>query len=210
MEYSEFKDMFDRAFEERINQSILTIDEDVADEIGLDGVSCYFQEIANLLSLLNIELSEVDYKLNLSSSYVVLASMIEHATALELIDGEDDWDDIAAYFYRRGEEFAGQGPTDDLKVVTEDQLKWTNVIDVLNRTVLLNSRVMSEDEFTIDEKILLVRMLVLMLRNRRVIDYKHQWVKALLVSLDEDWRIHGGGFGGGMGGGSNPWSSPRG
>jgi len=208
MEYSEFKKLFNAAFDERINESIEST-ADFRDELGLSEVAAYFDSVSDLITILGHELEGVDYRLDLSSAYFLMSAMIEHAADLGLIDGGDDWENISAYFAARGDEFSGQGSATRVSNVTENRLKWTNLIDILNRTIHLNSAEMIKDgEFTIDEKILLVRMLVIKLRNRRVLDYKDLWVKDLLMALDDDWRNHGGGFGSGTGGGSKPWSHP--
>ena len=181
--------------------------EERTDNIGLLAVADYSQLVSDIISLIDFELESNGYEMNVSYAYTLICRIIDFAIEAGVID-YDDWEDVYNLFESRADEFASI-TTWPLGVVPDDITKWSGIIDFATRSLALNYRVYKKDGFTSDEKVMTIRTLLHVLRNRGLVDRNAPWVSELFQSLDEDWKVLGGGFGNNMGTGTNPWSGGR-
>lgn len=194
------RDIFDEWFEENIENWISkAVDRSAGwegeipggDEVGLIGASDFFHFVASYLDDLDTMLEGRKHKISLAGAYDVLAFTIEWLSERGLID---EWDDVLDLFKQRVDEFAA-GPEYEIKDIGEDISKFAAFLyDVLWSWKLNTEGFTRDGDFSDAEKIQTIRATLLLLRNKRYLDYNWPWFKELIASLDVDWRIMGGGF----------------
>ncbi len=183
------------------------LDYEFEDKHGLIAVAVFNETISDFIRHIDAILDEFDYKMSLANAYYILAELIGFAISTGvIIDKIEVWEDVEALFRNRASEFSGQGSEDNLAGVSFDPTRWTGTIDALTRHVHYGMTKYEDDGLSADEAVLLFRSAFITARNRGMIDYSQQWARDLMVTLDEDWRLLGGGFAPGMGTGNPPFS----
>ena len=199
--------LFDQWFDENID-SWITKNIEEAPPIGSDessDIGDFFREIGFGLDALKIFLDEHDWELSLSSSYGLLATAIEFAIDSGWLEQEDQWAEIMDLFFTRSSEFIGDSRRVKFTAGFPPSPELLKIVEYIIHSFELKSESYSADEFTIDEKVQMIRSTLIGLRNNRYIK-NTPLLSALFSTLATDWRVLGGGFGSNMGSGSKPWS----
>ena len=200
--------LFDQWFDENIDSWITKNIEEAPPIGGYDSsdIGDFFREIGFGLDALEVFLDEHDRKLTLSSCYSLLATAIEFALDSGWLEQEEQWAKIMDLFYTRSNEFVGDTYVIELANTDIPNDRALKIIEYIVYNFKAQSDLYSSDEFTIDEKVQMIRSIIIGMRNNRFIE-NTPLLSRFFSTLSTDWRVLGGGFGGNMGSGSNPWSS---
>lgn len=199
--------IFDQWFDENIDSWITTQVEnsEPISEVDFSDNGDFFREVAFGVDAFQLFLADHDYRLTLSSLYGLLGTGIEFALDSGWLEQEDHWAKIMDLFYTRSNEFVGDPQVFILQNTDLPNHRAIKIIEYIVHNFVLKSELYSSDEFTVDEKVQLIRSTLIGMRNNKFIP-NSSLLSRFFATLATDWRVLGGGFGGGMGSGSNPWS----
>ena len=182
-------------------------DDIVLDQVGLLGVSLFFSDVAAFVQHIDSELNELDYQISTANAYVLLSSAIQYAIDNGILE-EKGWVDVADRFLTRAQDFDGVNDAIDITEVWGDLDKWCDILAYVMWSWKMSVAMYSQNEFTNDERVQLIRKILIGFRGKGWLDYSQPWAKRLIASLKEDWVYFGGGFGSNMGNGAPPYSVP--
>lgn len=201
------RDLFDQWFNEDIDLWVAASVEDSRTfrNIDFSDNGDFFREIGLGIDALSLFLDDHDHQLTLSSLYALLEEAIGFAVESGWLTQEDHWSAIADLFGNRANEFIGDGRYVNLSNTSISNVRAIKIIEYIVYNFDKQSELYSDDEFTIAEKVQMIRAIIIGLRNNRFIE-NTPLLSRLFSTLATDWRVLGGGFGTGMGSGTNPWS----
>lgn len=199
------RDIFDEWFSENIDEWITKTVEEAPSNEWYSESGDFFRSIGAVVDHVEEFLDDNDRRITLSSCYSLLGSLIEFALDNEWLEQEEQWAQIMDLFYTRSNEFIGDTQAIELPDTDIPNARLLKIVEYIVYNIDKQSELYSVDEFTIDEKIQMIRAVLIGLRTNRFID-NTPLLSRLFSCLSTDWRVMGGGFGGNMGSGSEPWS----
>jgi hypothetical protein len=207
MEKEQFNAWFTEAIDEWLNLQ-------VADPVILDDdndvlqAAVIFENIGAVIRAADDELEDWNYMMSAACAYSLMSALLDMAIAYDWLDDPDEWSQIVELFRSRSGELVVAEPGVDIAEIDISAPRLTSIADYIVRNWVLISGEYKRAKFTIDEKVYMIRSLLLGMRNSRYLAYD-PWLKTLVSSLEEDWVLLGGGAGGPMTPGPRPWSGGR-
>ncbi len=174
-------------------------------DTGITSAATLMENIGSVIRAADDELEESNYVISSSSAYSLMASLLDMALTYEWLDDETQWQQIIGLFNSRAGELVGESDGLDIEDFDLPPEKATSIVDYILRNWVRISGDYERHTFSVDEKVFMIRSIIIGLRNSRYLSYD-PWLKTLLESLRTDWQVLGGGFGNNMGSGTNPWS----
>lgn len=186
------KELFAEIISEEIDpvEPIIEYDESLADVF--DGISFVVRTIES-------ECEAVGNIITVATAYSILGDLIEMALENEWLTEPDQWKTISDLFFNRSNELIdepGSVAIDWLEIPPEKVVK---IAEYILYNWVNTTRLYSRNEFTVDEKVQMIRSILIGLRNNGYLRYD-PWLKSLLGNLANDWQLLGGGWGSGFGG----------
>lgn len=197
------KELLNEIIDDAVDKENNTVQPDPDNNITADDL---FNNIADVIELATIALSDYGYVMSVGSAYATIETVLSFCATNDWIGNYDEWKPVIEHFRNRANEFSGTTGVIVPCIDIPPQVL-TSVVDRIITKWVTNMEHYREDgEFSSADKIELVRSTLITLRNAGYLKYD-PWLKQLLALLMEDWKIFGGGFGGDMGSGDNPWSA---
>jgi len=204
MDFKSIKELVAQALAEIISEA-QDPEELPYEEPGVTPSATFFENVGSVIRAADNELESDGYEFDASRAYNLMAVLLEMALVYDWLGDDDQWQKIIELFYNRSGELAGEGRA----VIVDTDIpveRMTSIVDYIVRNWIRNTTAYEREEFTVDEKVFMIRGIIIGLRNSRYLKYD-PWLKTLLAYLAEDWKLlGGGGFGSGMGSGPVGWS----
>ena len=205
------RDIFDQWFAEDIEQWIAdTVGDsntayEASPDSGVTGSATLFENIGAVIRAADDELEEHGYVISSSAAYSLLATLLDMALVYEWLDDKEQWETIIDLFTSRAGELVGEEDgiaIEDMDIPPE---KATAIANQIVRDWVENTAYYRKNEFTVGEKVYMIRSILISLRNSRHLSYD-PWLKTLLSSLSTDWELLGGTLFNSNTGGPGGWS----